>query len=135
LLTNAAVISSLIVDYYLEIDFLDKIFGLMIGAYIIFGSVELLKKSLNNLMDRELEDKERNQIITIIKQSKDVLGFHDLKTRYAGNRVFIQFHVELDGDMTLEKANKITENIIEELSLKFKDAEIIIHQDSFTRHL
>lgn len=134
LLTNSAVISSLIINYYFKIDFLDKLFGLMIGAYIIFGSFELLKKSLNNLMDRELEDQERNRIITIIKQNKEVLGFHDLKTRYAGNRIFIQFHVELDGNMTLEKADKISENIINQLGLEFKDADIIIHQDPFTRH-
>ncbi len=135
LLTNLAVISSLIVNFYFKVDFLDKIFGLIIGGYIIFGSYSLLKKSLNNLMDRELEDQERNKITAIIKQSKDVLGFHDLKTRYAGNRVFIQFHVELDGNIILEKANKISENIIKKLSSEFKDAEIIIHQDPFTRHI
>jgi len=54
---------------------------------------------------------------------------HDLKTRRAANKPFIQFHIELDGSINLYNAHEITEKIMDEISKVFIGAEIIIHQD------
>ena len=54
---------------------------------------------------------------------------HDLRTRTSGVHVFIQFHLELDGDMKLIQAHEISEAVEMELMDAFPSAEVIIHED------
>jgi divalent metal cation (Fe/Co/Zn/Cd) transporter len=58
-----------------------------------------------------------------------VLGIHELKTRYAGNKVFIQFHLEMDKASSLIQAHKLGDQITEDILRTFPGAEIIIRQD------
>ena len=55
-------------------------------------------------MDRELPDDERAAIRELVLKHDGVLGMHDLRTRSSGLHVFIQFHLELDGEMKLKDA-------------------------------
>ena len=126
-LTNSAVV----IGVYLSTDYpiIDIIFGTLIALYIIYGAYRLFSDASKRLIDEECDDKERQQIIDIIKKSKDVKGLHDLKTRKAGNKPFIQFHLELDGRISLLDSHEIAEQISEDIEKEFQGAEIIIHQD------
>jgi cation diffusion facilitator family transporter len=108
---------------------IDVILGGLIAFYIIYGSYQLLKSSIKNLMDEEFDDEEKARIVGIISNFKEVKGLHDLKTRKAGDRSFIQFHLELDGDMLLKESHEIAEKIMYAIKNIFTNAEIIIHQD------
>jgi ferrous-iron efflux pump FieF len=44
---------------------------------------------------------------------------------------FIQFHLEMDGGLTLLKAHEIAEEVMEEVERAFPDAEVLIHEDPF----
>jgi ferrous-iron efflux pump FieF len=127
LLTNGFVIISL----YFSDSFiaLDAIFGIVIASYVIYGSYGLLMKSLKNLVDEEFSDPERQKIINIISTYDEVLGIHEMKTRYAGNKPFIQFHLEMDGAMTLSAVHDISDKITLDILEEFDGAEITIHQD------
>jgi len=127
LLTNVLVIISLYFsDMFIAID---AIFGMLIACYVIYGSYGLLVKALRNLVDEEFSDAERLKIIDIISQYKEVLGIHEMKTRYAGNKPFIQFHIEMDGDMTLTDAHHVSDKIMTSILEEFDGAEVTIHQD------
>ena len=108
---------------------IDVILGGLIACYIIYGSYHLLKSSIKNLMDEEFDDEEKSRIVKIISNFKEVKGLHDLKTRKAGDRSFIQFHLELDGNMTLKESHEIAEKIMSAITKIFTNSEIIIHQD------
>ena len=54
---------------------------------------------------------------------------HELRTRESGLDKFIQFHLEMDGDMSLRRAHAIADAVEAELMEAFPNAEIIIHQD------
>jgi ferrous-iron efflux pump FieF len=58
-----------------------------------------------------------------------VQGLHDLRTRQAGKTVFIQFHLELDGNLSLNEAHSIADTTGIKVKAAFEDAEVIIHQD------
>ena len=47
----------------------------------------------------------------------------------AGTQPFIQLHLELPGDITLDDAHIISDQVEEKLLKEFPDAEVIIHQD------
>lgn len=126
-LTNIAVVVSL----YLSSRFwyLDALMGIFIALYIMKGSVSLFREAIRNLSDEEFDNDQRDKIIKIIENCPDVKGFHDLKTRFAGNKPFIQLHLELEGSLSLYKAHDISEHVEQKIRAEFSKAEVTIHQD------
>ena len=108
---------------------IDPVFAIVIALYILYGAWELLSKAFNNLMDHEFQNKEKKKLQEIIMSHKKVKGFHDLKTRYAGRKPFVQFHLELDGKMTLMESHDIAEYLEQKIMEAFEGAEVIVHQD------
>ncbi|MBV8777570.1 MAG: cation diffusion facilitator family transporter [Alphaproteobacteria bacterium] len=129
LFVNAAVLAALLLDRFAQTPVLDPLLGGAIGLWIIYGSVRLLRLSLNQLMDHELPDRERARIRQIVESESDVAALHDLKTRAAGPVAFIQLHLEMDGSMRLSRAHEISDEVEAKLREAYPNAEIIIHQD------
>lgn len=127
LIANIAVIIS--INLSSIIWFIDPLFAIGIAIYILNSSYKLFRKSVKNLVDEEFSDKEREKILFIISKYEEVQGVHELKTRYAANKPFIQFHLEVDGSMSLYDAHLISDRISDELLTIFHNGEITIHQD------
>lgn len=126
-MTNIFVIISL----YLSDSFwyTDSVAGILISIYMIHGSYTLFKKALCNLVDEEFPQADKDKIISIVKQFEAAKGIHELKTRSAAEKSFIQFHLDMDASLSLREAHNISENIIIAISKEFPKAEIMIHQD------
>lgn len=107
----------------------DALFALGIAAYILYSAWEIVRQSLDHLMDRELPDAEREQIAAIVEAHEDVRGMHDLRSRQAGTSIFVQLHLELDDHLTLMQAHKISDEVEWRLQETLPGAEIIIHID------
>jgi divalent metal cation (Fe/Co/Zn/Cd) transporter len=54
-----------------------------------------------------MPDDERERIRPAVLACANVQGVHDLRTDYAGDRTFVEFHLELDGQFTVEKGHII----------------------------
>lgn len=128
-LINLGVIFSLFVSSYFDWRYADPIIAILIALYIVKGAWGIGQTALAILMDRELEDDDRQKIRKIVMAHSEVLGLHDLRTRSSGVHVFIQFHLELDGDIRLKQAHDISEAVELELMDAFPNAEVIIHED------
>ena len=97
---------------------------------MLVGSAWLVfRKCLDQLMDHELPDADREKIIAIVRAHPQVKSLHDLKTRAAGLYTFIQVHIELDPDMPLAEAHAVSDEVEHALCAAFDKAEVIIHQD------
>lgn len=124
-----------LISLYLDkIILVDICISLYIGGYIIFSSIELLKISFSGLMDKELCKEDQKQIIKILKSHKEILGAHELKTRQAGKKKFIQVHIELDPNMPLLKAHEISDVVMFDILKIFEHSEVLIHQDPFLKN-
>jgi ferrous-iron efflux pump FieF len=128
-LINLGVMLSLFLSSSLGWVYADPLIAILIALYIVKGAWGIGQSALAILMDRELEDEDRQKIRSIVMAHKEVLGLHDLRTRSSGVHVFIQFHLELDGDMRLKQAHDISEEVERELMEAFPNAEVIIHED------
>ncbi|HXP74169.1 MAG TPA: cation diffusion facilitator family transporter [Stellaceae bacterium] len=126
---NASVILSLLVSSTTGWPYSDPLFGIAIGLWIIFGAWQVAQKALVQLMDHELPDAERARIRTIAQAHPEVTAVHDLRTRAAGPTAFIQVHLEMDGDMTLADAHRVSDEVEAALMKAFPHTEVIIHQD------
>lgn len=127
LLSNAVVVIS--INLSSKFWFIDPLAGAAISLYIIYGAWSFFKQALRNLADEEFPEKDKQKILSIIAKYNQVYGIHELKTRYAANKPFIQFHLEMDGDISLHDAHEISDKISNELLIAFPDGEITIHQD------
>lgn len=128
LLVNASVIIALLLTFY-GAGYFDALFGIGIALFILYSAWEIVKESIDLLMDHELPDEEREKIRQIVLSHPGALGLHDLRTRRSGTRIFIQLHLELDSTLTLAAAHIIADDVENELENLFTDAEVIIHED------
>lgn len=128
LLMNSAVILALWLSTVGLLIF-DPIIGGIIAGYILYSAWRILKSSMDQLMDRELPDDIRANIKKIVCNHDQVLGLHDLRTRHAGTITFIQFHLEIDDDLTLFQAHNVSDEVETELEKVYPQSEIIIHID------
>lgn len=129
LLTNLAVIASLVVTERLALPWVDPLVAALIAGWLLRQALRIAKDAIDVLMDHELPTPEREQITALVLAHPEVQGVHDLRTRLAGGTRFIELHVELDGGMTVSAAHDVTDALEEELRAAFPDAEIIIHQE------
>ncbi|XVN41096.1 MAG: cation diffusion facilitator family transporter [Rickettsia endosymbiont of Argas persicus] len=111
--------------------FVDSLFGVIISLYIFKTSYSLFRKAFKNLVDQELPEEDRKKIISIVTEHRGIKGMHEMKTRYAAQKAFIQCHLEMDGNMSLYNAHEISDEIALRILKEFPEAEIIIHQDPY----
>ena len=126
---NAGVIVALVLSTYFNWPTADPVFALGIAGYIIYSVWSIIMNAFNQLMDRELPEPDREKIISIAMRHPEVKNLHELRTRSSGKDVFIQMHLEMDGDIPLVMAHSIADEVERELFAEFPNADIIIHQD------
>ncbi len=129
LLLNGAVIVAILLGAAVGWAAIDPLFGVAIAGWILVTAWRIGVASLDRLMDRELPDAERARIVAIARSHPEVRDVHDLRTRSAGTRVFIQLHLDLDGDLTLARAHDIADEVEEAIRAVFPHAELITHED------
>jgi ferrous-iron efflux pump FieF len=128
-LANIAVIVALVLTSLLGWWWIDPLFGLAVALFIAYTAFSIGRAALDMLMDREMDDRERDRIKLIVRAHPEVLGLHDLRTRAAGQDRFIQFHLDLNPEISLKEAHRISDAVEASLMEAFPGAEIIIHQD------
>lgn len=129
LLINLGVVASFILTGWTGLTWFDPVLAIVIAAGLAFTAFRIALHALNVLMDQELPDSDREKIVTIVKTQQFVRGIHDLRTRTDGERIFIEFHLELDANMTLRAAHKIDEAVTAAVLKEFPKADVLIHQD------
>jgi ferrous-iron efflux pump FieF len=128
-LSNIAVLVSLLLVDRLGLLWLDPLVAVAVAAWLLKASWTIGRRSVDTLMDHELPTVDRARIEAIVRAHPEVASFHDLRTREAGGVRFIEFHIELDAEMTVRAAHRVTDALEHELREAFPDAEIIIHQE------
>ena len=128
ILVNCAVILALWLST-MGLNIFDPIIGGLIACYILYSVWSIVSISLDQLMDRELSDEVRTKIKQLVLAHPQSSGIHDLRTRHSGTMTFIQFHLEIEDDLTLVQAHNVSDEIELELLKIYPDSEIIIHID------
>ncbi|WDD99502.1 cation diffusion facilitator family transporter [Thalassomonas actiniarum] len=107
----------------------DGLFTIGVGCYLMWGAGQIIWVSIHHLMDHELEDEDLAQIKAIVLNHDGALGMHELRTRQSGNTRFIQFHLELDDNLSLLEAHGIGEEIELKINKALAPCEVFIHHD------
>ena len=129
LLLNLSVIAALSLDQLLGWRLADPLFGFAIAGWLLYGAWSAASHSVDQLMDREWPEDERESFIAATQEYPELSGLHDLRTRTSGAHRFVQFHVWVPGDWTVTQAHQRMDAVEEKLQHRFPGTEIIIHLD------
>lgn len=128
LITNTGILLALLLSY-IGIEQIDPVFALLIALYVLYSSAQIAFEAAQMLIDRELPKETQHLIESIALENNKVLGIHELRTRQSGLVRFIQMHIELDKNTTLEKAHGTADEVEIAIKRAIDNADVIIHQD------
>lgn len=129
LLLNGSVIVALVLSSLGNVPWADPVFGIGISVFILVNALTIANKAIAALMDMELPETERQEILAIARQHPKVRHIHELRTRSSGAQKFIQMHLVLDHTLTLLEAHRIADDVEKAVEAAFPGADIIIHED------
>jgi ferrous-iron efflux pump FieF len=129
ILFNLSVIVAIVLSYYFGFILADPVIAILIVVYIMYNSWQIASNCLDQLMDRELPDEDRELIRKIATSHPEVKDIHGLRSRSSGRDIFIQLHLEMDQSLILEVAHKIAVDVEKQICNAYPNADVIIHQD------
>ncbi|KAA3609141.1 MAG: cation transporter [Planctomycetota bacterium] len=130
LLMNAAVILGLASSHFLDAAWPDLAVGLGIALLILNTAREVLKKAVENLMDRGLDTEEAATILREVSRfAPAVGGFHDLRTRRSGRDIFLEIHLDMDRNLSFVEAHELSEKVGHAIETALPRSRVTVHAD------
>jgi len=127
-ITSAGVIAGLLLALGTGWLWLDPLIAVVVAVNIIWHGWQMLSSSVQGLMDVAIGPKDRAEIERVIADNSDgALEFHDLKTREAGRARFIEFHLVVPSEMTVERSHDICDRIEHALAEEMPGTRVVIH--------
>ena len=109
---------------------LDPLASIVVGGMLVKVAWDLLRQSTGELTDQSLPEETEREIEEIIRRQPQVSEPHNLRTRRIGNRIAIEAHVRLDGNMPLSEAHDVVSAIEQHLRARFGPSTIVtIHME------
>lgn len=106
---------------------LDPIIALLVAVIIIYESWMLLRKAFSPLLDTALSQSEMTKLTGILEEM--AVQYHDLRTRAAGHQRFVEFHLDVPAQETIETIHRQCDLIEARLEQEFRDISVIIHPE------
>jgi cation diffusion facilitator family transporter len=122
--TSAGVVAALGVVELTKLTILDPIIALFVAANILWTGFDLMRRSFNGLMDHALPEEELATVRAAIESHLGPhMAFHALRTRRAGSRRFVDFHLLVPGKMSVREGHALSHRIEDAL----KEWEVTVH--------
>ncbi|MFK5925686.1 MAG: cation diffusion facilitator family transporter [Desulfuromusa sp.] len=128
--SNLGLMVGLLMVRWFDIHWLDPALSILVASYILHEALELIKRSLTDILDHELPDEIQQKVHQLISTHEGpVAGYHGLRTRRAGSLKIMDFHLEVCKDMTVADAHKLTDSLEKRIEKEIPGANVIIHID------
>jgi cation diffusion facilitator family transporter len=128
-LTSGGVLIALVLVQVTGAEWIDPAVALLVAASIVTTGVRLLLRSMRVLVDEALPVDEVATIRTTIEEFADrgVVGYHELRTRRAGSRRYIDLHIQFREGTSLEDAHRTAHELQEQIGAQLGGADVLIH--------
>jgi cation diffusion facilitator family transporter len=123
--TSLGVAVGLVLIIITGITWLDPVVAILVALFIIRESYLLLKKAFTPLLDEAWETGDIDDLEKTLDELK--VNYHELRTRVAGNYRFIDLHIDMPKDLSVENAHKYCDEIEKNLTSKFENLNVTIH--------
>ena len=127
-LSSGAVLVGLILVRLTEITILDPIVALLVAIIIARTAFLTMKKSFGGLMDIKLPQAEEDEILSCLREyGGQLVGFHKIRTRKAGNQRYIDFHLVVPKDVSVEQAHRLCDELEQDIETRLSYTSVTIH--------
>jgi cation diffusion facilitator family transporter len=107
---------------------LDAIVAIAVALHILWTGASLMRRSFHGLMDQAVSEDERAQIAAILDALRTRgCDYHELRTRRAGSRSFVDVHILVPGGMTVQEGHNLVEGLEKEVQLRLPHVEMLTH--------
>ncbi|MEQ1438663.1 cation diffusion facilitator family transporter [Fontimonas sp. SYSU GA230001] len=107
---------------------LDPLLALAVAVNILWTGWHLLSESTAGLMDAAWPEDERRQLDAILGEYRSTgIDFHAVRTRRAGQRHFVSFHVLVPGGWSVQQAHDFVEGIEARIASELAPVSVLTH--------
>jgi cation diffusion facilitator family transporter len=107
------------------INWLDPVVAILVALFIIRESYFLLKRAFTPLLDEAWEDGDIDDLEKVLNELH--VNYHELRTRIAGNYRFVDLHIDMPKNQSVESAHQYCDMIEEKLTSMFENLNVTIH--------
>jgi len=129
ILTNVCTIVALLLTRCSWGGIMDPLFSMLIALILGHSAWKIAQEAVALLMDKQLPKEQREKLQQIVGDHPQILGLHDLRTRQSGQIAIVQFHLDLNADLSLAQAHTIGKDVEKMIIEQFPHADVTIHQD------
>ncbi len=117
-----------------DLHWIDPVAAIVVALLIIKAAYTLTVESARDLLDVSLPREEEDWIRQRITEwSPTVRGFHRLRTRKSGSHRFIQFHLLVDGEMSVDESHRIHDEVVAAIKSHYPGSNVVIHMEPCSR--
>lgn len=107
---------------------LDPIASVVVGAFLVKVSFDLLKDGIGDLMEQSLPEEVEEKILQLAASVPGVTEPHDLRTRRIGNHYAIEMHILMDGEISLREAHDKASEVEDLLRKQYgEETHVVVH--------
>ena len=124
----AAVLAGLVAIRLTGLSILDPIIALLIALFILKVAYDVLRRSFGGLIDVKLPEAEEVEIKScIVEHYSEVVSFHRLRTRKAGSQRYIDLHLVMPKDASVEEAHNMCDHLERDIENRLQYTSVTIH--------
>lgn len=133
LLSNGAVLVSLVFITLTDYTIIDPILGVGISGYMLYSAFPLIREGIMMLLDAALDPESVVKINNLIEQQLEINSYHDLRTRRSGSDIYVSVHIVFSISTSLYDAHFVGDRIELGLHALFPENTVypLIHLDPY----
>ncbi|MFQ5826426.1 MAG: cation diffusion facilitator family transporter [Dehalococcoidia bacterium] len=126
--TSGGVLLGLLAVRLTGLHILDPIIALGVALIILKAAYDVTRKSFGGLLDEKLPPEEEELVrAAITEHVGELMGFHELRTRKSGSTRYIDLHLVMANEVTLEQAHDMCDHLEEDIKARLPNASVTIH--------
>jgi len=129
----SGVLVALVAIRFTGLSIIDPIIAIGVALYILRTAYQLTRKSFEELVDVRLPKEEQEMIVSCIREHRRQLaGYHKIRTRRSGGQRFIDFHLVIPRNASLEEAHQMCDHLEEDIESRLPNSSVTIHVEPCT---
>jgi len=126
--STAGVLGGLVVVRLTGLTIFDPILALAMSLLILRATYRVGQMAWGGLIDVRLPQVEEDEILSCLREhGGQLVGFHKIRTRKAGSQRYIDFHLIVPKDVSVEKAHQLCDQLEQEIEARLSYTSVTIH--------
>lgn len=124
----AGVLVALVIIHLTNLNIIDPIIAIVVALYVLKTAYDVARGSITELIDVRLPEVEVEEILSCITEHRAQLAdFHKIRTRKAGSQRFIDFHLLIPKNTSVEEAHQMCDHLEQDIESRLPNSSVTIH--------